>query len=115
MDMRRIECQCKTCRIYDIGYKGGDFCSGGMNMYYSYPCNHYAPLSEREKTMESPRYYVFNPKKDIPVQLHLNITDAENEAKRIAEKEPDTEILVVRAIVGITYPSKGYIYRNYKK
>ena len=65
--------------------------------------------------MEDPKYFVFNPKKGLPKQPHATLIEAENEARRIADLEPDTEILVVRVVLGVTKPSKQFIYRNYKK
>jgi hypothetical protein len=65
--------------------------------------------------MEESKFYVFNPKGCTPTVYHSKIELATAEAERIAKLTPNTEIVVLRAIVGVTYPAKEYIYRNYKK
>lgn len=88
-------------------------CSLGKNIYSDHPC--FGFIRKEEKQMEASRYYVFNPKAGAPKVPHAAIDLAIKEAERIAEMEQNTEILVLRAVVGITHPSKQFIYRNYKK
>lgn len=108
----RLELQCLTCTYNHQGLNV--FCHAGLNRYVYDQCPTYNQ-KQKENEMEASRYYVFNPKAGAPKVPHAAIDLAIKEAERIAEMEQNTEILVLRAVVGITHPSKQFIYRNFKK
>jgi hypothetical protein len=111
--LERFKTLCPTC----ISFEAKDFnCKKDRSVYMNLHCPEYSGKTIKEESeMEDPKYFVFNPKKGLPKHPHATLIEAENEARRIADLEPDTEILVVRVVVGITKPSKQFIYRNYKK
>ena len=117
MQESRYRLLCPSCYFYNILCCE---CRAGRSLNSKLECFDYK-LSrilrnkKEESEMEDPKYFVFNPKKGLPKQPHATLIEAENEARRIADLEPDTEILVVRVVLGITKPSKQFIYRNYKK
>jgi hypothetical protein len=64
--------------------------------------------------MESGRYYVLNPKAQSSKIPHATEDVALTEARRIAELEPDTEILVLKEVISVVYPKKLYTYKRYR-
>ena len=109
---RRIDICCNTCSNNHNGINR--FCVAGLDRHEDNICPTYTTKKEEVK-MEDKKYYVFNPKSGAtPKKVHTTINTAVSEAERIAEIQQDTEILVVQVIVGITRPSKQFIYRNYK-
>lgn len=111
--LRRGEILCPGCILYN---RYNVSCRLGRSINSRDSCFDYKTLCKKgEDKMEAAKFYVFNPKKGLPKQTHNSLADAESEARRIAELEQDTEILIVQAVVGITHPSKQFIYRNYKK
>jgi len=67
--------------------------------------------------MEEREFIIWNSKKGLnsSPRIHETLEDASNEAERIAELEPNTEIKVLQVVTGITYPSKKFIYRNFRR
>lgn len=63
--------------------------------------------------MEDSKFFVWNPSVGRSKVVHTGYASALKEAKRIAELEPDTEILVLCVVTGVMYPSKPFIYRSY--
>jgi hypothetical protein len=112
----RVSKSCPYCARSNVAG-----CNLNKNIYSEHPCYDFIRKLEmqcsqtEENKMKNPKYFVFNPKKGLPKQPHATLIEAESEAKRIADIETDTEILVVQVVLGITKPSKQFIYRNYKK
>uniref|UniRef100_A0A6H1ZQE4 Uncharacterized protein n=1 Tax=viral metagenome TaxID=1070528 RepID=A0A6H1ZQE4_9ZZZZ len=65
--------------------------------------------------MFSSKYYVFGGHETTPTVVHLSLTSAEDEAKRLARKQPGEEFMVLRAIKGIKYVAQPFIETLYCK
>jgi len=108
----RADKSCPCCAHFNMySYE----CASRRSITSNDSCCDFKLREQKEVKMESKKYYVFNPKAGkTPSKVHTEISTATSEAERIAEIEPNTEILVVQVVVGITHPSKQFIYRNYK-
>lgn len=61
-------------------------------------------------------YLVWNPSGNSnPRKRHASVDSATQEAKRLAQENPDQEFFVLRAITSIKYSSDPFIYKQYSK
>lgn len=67
---------------------------------------------EEEDMMEH-KYVVIDPKGNVGLPYE-HIMEAVDEAKKLAVNCPDKEFTVAQICVGITYPSKDFIVKNYR-
>ena len=61
------------------------------------------------------KYFVFGVGKSTPTTDPPTLSDAENEARRLARKHPDTEFIVMRAVVGIKFLQQPFQLNHYSK
>ena len=65
--------------------------------------------------MNESRYYVWCQTRDLPVVIHDTLESAREESRRLAQKTPEVDFMIVRAVENVKYTEYPFRITNFCK